>query len=283
MDATSDGNWLLGNPDWWDLDGQFPPDFRNGELAPNDIWLSTTPRVGNYGWMRQRLKPLAFSLLRPLAWAPFFLFLSVLPLAFPGQTPDDQISAAALFLFSWFLVIYPLSTSRSLQIPSANNIFSLPVDWKLLSLALLIFPIHIFIDPKIGWISYVILWIAMFRTIGQIQNMMNIPPARFIIPLYSNSWDSNELTDIWVINSEKWHKGLIASSKCNEGELRISGFTRSEYDFLSLTFVHKSGFIQDPFFSMHKGDEKLHLLLDSPPPVSGISWPKQFLVPTEEE
>ena len=283
MDAQLDHDWLLGDPSWWDLENQLPPDIRNGELMPNDNWRYTTPRLGNFGWMRQRMKPLAHSLLLPLAWSPFFLILTIIPLIFPGKTPDDQSLAFIFFFLSWFLVYYPLFNSRELQLSHIGGFFTLPVDWKLLLLGIFIFPVHIFIDPMFGWLSYAFFCAAMIRTFGLIQDMMNIPPSRFIIPIDKKNWNSDNLSNDWNINSNKWKIGLIASSKCAGGYLTLSGICRSKYNFLSITFVHKSGFVQDPFFTTHERQETLEDLLLNPPPITGIQWPEIFLSPLEEE
>ena len=112
MEASLDRHWLLGEPGWWGLGKELPPDFRPGELAPSEGWISSTPRIGNFGWVRQRMRPLAWSLLRPLAWAPFFLLLAALPLAFPGRTPNDQVFALSSFALAWGLIFLPLTPCR---------------------------------------------------------------------------------------------------------------------------------------------------------------------------
>ena len=58
MEAQKDKNWLSGNPKWWGIDKKFPPDYIKGELSPPESWVSSTPKIGNFGWIRQRYKPL---------------------------------------------------------------------------------------------------------------------------------------------------------------------------------------------------------------------------------
>ena len=92
MDALEDSNWLLGDPSWWNLEDKLPPDLRNGELIPPESWIYSSPREGSKGWKRQRLKPLAYKILKPISWSLFFLTIVPVPLIFPGNTPDDQLS-----------------------------------------------------------------------------------------------------------------------------------------------------------------------------------------------
>ena len=283
MDAVLDNHWLLGNPEWWNLKDELPPDIRNGELTPNSNWATSTPRLGNHGWMRQRMKPLAYKLLFPLAWAPFFLILTVIPLVFSGETPNDQLISFIFFSISWILVIYPLFDSRELQLSHINSIYKLPIDWNLLFIGIAIFPIHILVDPRFGWISYLFLCAAMYRTIRLIQNMMLIPPSRFVLPIEIKNWNSGDLNNSWSIKSNKWNIGPIAHYKCLDGYLTLSGIRRSKVNFLSITFVHKSGFIQDPFFKREKEDLMLINMLQKPPIIMGNSWPEKFLITSEEE
>ena len=283
MDALRDSHWLLGNPIWWGLEDKLPPDLRNGELKPPKSWNYSSPREDDKGWKRQRLKPLAYALLKPISWSLFFLIIVPVPLVFNGQTPNDQLFALLFFIVSWSLVIYPLENSRINQLSPITGFFSLPIDWIPLLIGLFIFPVHILIDPRIGWISYVIFWIAMFRTIKNIQLMMNVPPARFLLPILTEEWDSSVLDNQWSIKSKKWKKGLIANYILNTGQLTISGISRGKDKFLSISFLHKSGFLNDPFFEINLDDKELTKILQKPPKIEGIKWPEKFLVSSEEE
>lgn len=283
MDATLDGYWLLGDPQWWGLENELPPDYRKGELIPNNKWTYTTPRLGNIGWIRQRLKPLAHKLLFPMAWAPFFLILTIIPLAIPGKTPDDQVVSLVFFLVSWFLIVYPLLDSRDSQSSHINDFLSLPIDWNLLFLGIIIFPVHIIIEPRIGWISYSIFCIAMYRTFMLTQEMMKIPPSRFLIPVDKKNWNGANLSEDWIIESNIWRVGVIARAVCSDGSLVVSGIRRSKFEFISIAYVHKTGFIQDPFFKRNEENLLLNNLLENPFPIISKSWPKRFLVPGEEE
>ncbi|MAK68862.1 MAG: hypothetical protein CME50_02670, partial [Halieaceae bacterium] len=86
---------------------EHPSRFQSeNERTPPDAW-----RV----WERQRLKPPGTTLLIPMAWSAFFLAATPLPLAFPGNTPDDAIISSALFATAWTLVLLPLLFLGSLS------------------------------------------------------------------------------------------------------------------------------------------------------------------------
>ena len=253
-----------------------------GEASPPMEWVSTSPSVGNFGWCRQRLRPLAWSLLRPLAWAPLFLLLSAVPLAIPGQTPDDQTVSALFFLLSWGLVILPILFSRNSQPTSGGSVLSLPVDWASLIIAFVLFALHIVIDPRLGWFSYGLFWLAYFRTIQLVQTSMMAPPSRFLLPIQPEDWEGG-LDYPWIVSSDRWSRNRIASVQLENGELVLSGSSRSGQDFLSLAFVHKSGFILDPFHERLSKEPGLSDLLSKPLPVVGREWPTRFLQFSEEE
>ena len=277
-----DRHWLLGEPGWWKNSGALPPDFRAGELPPPLPWVSTTPRVGNFGWCRQRMRPLVWPLLRPLAWAPLFLFLSAIPLALPGRTPNDQITSMFFFSISWGLVFLPILFARNAQPMSSEALLSLPVDWASLALASAIFPLHLSIDPRIGWLSYAMYWVAYVRTVQLVQAAMMTPPARFLLPIEPDDW-SGELGPPWEISSTKWSRKRLASVDLPNGAVVLSGSSRSGHDFLSLAFVHRSGFVQDPFHERSIAESGLAELLAHPLEVVGREWPASLLPSPEEE
>ena len=253
-----------------------------GEISPPMEWVSTTPSVGNFGWCRQRLRPLAWPLLRPLAWAPLFLLLSAIPLAIPGQTPDDQAVSASFFLLSWGLVVLPILFSRNSQPMSGGSVLSLPVDWASLTIASVLFALHLVIDPRLGWLSYGLFWIAYFRTIQLVQASMMAPPSRFLLPINPEDWEGG-LDYPWFVSSDRWTRDTMASARLQNGDLVLCGSSRSGQDFLSLAFVHKSGFVLDPFHERLSKEPGLVDLLSKPLPVVGREWPARFLQFSEEE
>lgn len=283
MEATEDRFWLVGNPAWWKLgEGETPPALRDGEIPLSEAWANSSSNKAH--WSRQRLRPLAWSLLKPSAWAPFFLISSSFPLAFPGKTPDDQAVAAILFVVSWSLLIIPQMLERNSQPSSGGSILSLPIDWKLLLVGFVIFPLHIEVDPKIGWISYSLFIASMLRSIGLISESFEIPPARLVAPVNPTALDGLVIDGKWTVLSDRWHRGPIATLATENGSLLISGSSRSGFDFISLAYRHQTGFVQDCLFEGHPESEALSEILLSPPVVfEGAEWPSSFILPVVEE
>ena len=244
----------------------------------------TYPSPNKTGWSRQRLRPLAWGLLKPSAWSPFFLIASSFPLAFPGNTPDDQALASSLFMVSWCLLLLPQLMERNSQPSSGRGILSLPIDWKNLLLGIIIFPLHFEIDPRIGWISFVFFISSMVRSIGMMSESFAIPPSRLVIPVDSGELNEIVIDDGWTMLSNKWIRGPIATLETEKGSLLISGNSRSGFDFVSLAYRHHTGFVQDCFFEGHPESETLSEILSSPPiELEGAEWPSLFILPHEAE
>ena len=286
MEQGLDGDWLLGESRWWKLSqGGKPPDLRAGEASPPDTWASSFPRKGGRGWIRQRHKPVSSSILLPLAWSPFFLAMTAAPLVFPDRVPYDREVAASLFAISWLLILIPLYMARNNQSMSDDGLFSLPFDWRSFVLAALLFPLHILWDPLLGWISYALFWLAWLRSIGLIQDILSTPPARWLLPIETSGWSSsNLLGPRWEVISENWTTGPMAIARCEHGHLSIGGVSRDGIRFLGLTLVHRSGFVQDPFFESKASHSEVQRILSRPPvEQEGLEWPKRLIVPDEEE
>ena len=286
MEQGLDGDWLLGESRWWKLSqGGKPPDLRAGEASPPDTWASSFPRKGGRGWIRQRHKPVSSSILLPLAWSPFFLAMTAVPLVFPDRVPYDREVAASLFAISWLLILTPLYMARNNQSMSDDGLFSLPFDWRTFVLAALLFPLHILWDPLLGWISYALFWLAWLRSIGLIQDILSTPPARWLLPIETSGWSSsNLLGPRWEVISENWTTGPMAIARCEHGHLSIGGVSRDGIRFLGLTLVHRSGFVQDPFFESKASHSEVQRILSRPPvEQEGLEWPKRLIVPDEEE
>ncbi len=286
MEQGLAGDWLLGESRWWKLSqGGKPPDLRAGEASPPDTWASSFPRKGGRGWIRQRHKPVSSSILLPLAWSPFFLAMTAAPLVFPDRVPYDREVAASLFAISWLLILIPLYMARNNQSMSDDGLFSLPFDWRTFVLAALLFPLHILWDPLLGWISYALFWLAWLRSIGLIQDILSTPPARWLLPIETSGWSSsNLLGPRWEVISENWTTGPMAIARCEHGHLSIGGVSRDGIRFLGLTLVHRSGFVQDPFFESKASHSEVQRILSRPPvEQEGLEWPKRLIVPDEEE
>ena len=284
MEAHGDRNWLRGDPVWWGLDSkQNPPLIRNSEISiPSS--MGTPSSKHRFGWARQRMRPLAWPILKPVAWSPFFLISSIFPLIFTGNTPDDQFVSGALFLVSWTLLIVPVSNARNAQPTSSDNLLTLPIDWVLLTLGCLLFLAHIYYSPLLGWAAYAVFWIAFIRSIMMISEVFSIPPARIMSPLVKSSWDSRALPERWEIHSQSWIRGKISSTPVGEGRLVLYGLTRQSTEFISISYICKYGFVQDCLFKSHPYSNEIigvleELHFDSPK----AEWPMEFIVFEEEE
>lgn len=274
--------WLVGEPGWWKLsENSSQQGGRLGETNPPDSWLSTTAQQGGKGWVRQRLQPVAPSILIPLAWSPLFLLLSAVPLILPDRLPaDDQIVAATFFSMSWMLVLVPLYLARSSQPMSEGTLLSLPLDWTAFSVASTIFALHMLVTPALGWVSYALFWFAWFRTYLRIERILQIPASRWLLPIDQSAWkSSSQLNSDWQVISEKWTTGPIAKLGCEYGHLSMAGASRGGDRFLALALIDGAGFVHDPFFDGPIG-EALAMGPLSQPPVSdlGMEWPERLLV-----
>ena len=284
MEAHGDRNWLRGDPVWWGLETkQKPPLIRNLEISiPSGMGAPSSEH--RFGWARQRMRPLAWSILKPVAWSPFFLISSIFPLVFTGNTPDDQFVSGALFVISWTLLIVPVSNARNAQPTSSDNFLILPIDWALLSLGCLLFLAHIYYSPLVGWAAYAVFLTAFLRSIMMISEVFSIPPARIISPLEKSSWDSRALPERWEINSRSWSKGKISSTPIGEGKLVLYGHTRQYTDFISISYICKFGFVQDCLFESHPhSDEIIAVLEELQFDFSQVEWPIELIAFEEEE
>ena len=282
MESGLDHQWLVGEPGWWKL----PTDSsqhgnRSGETSPPEAWASTNVHDGGRGWARQRLQPLAPSILLPLAWSPLFLLLSAVPLVLHERLPaDDQIVAALFFSLSWTLVLVPLYMARSAQPMSGGTILSLPFDWATFAAASAVFALHIPASPLFGWVSYALFWVAWLRTYRRIEQVLQTPSSRWLLPIDQSRWNSESvLPPEWQTVSEAWTTGPIATMDCDWGRLAISGASRGDDRFLAIALVDQSGFVHDPFHVGPVGDALAAGSLLKPPVVDrGLEWPERLLV-----
>ena len=277
-----DHQWLVGEPKWRRLpNDSSQQDTKRGESSPPRSWLSTTAQEGGKGWARQCLQPVAPSILMPLAWSPLFLLLSAIPLILPDRLPvDDQSVAALFFTMAWILILAPLYLVRSAQPMSEDALLSLPFDWATFAGASVIFALHILVSPILGWVSYALFWVAWVRSFRQIEQILQIPAARWLLPIDQSGWkSSSQLPSEWQVISESWTTGSIARVDCEYGHLVIAGASRGSDRFLALALLDDAGFVHDPF-SDGPIEKALAISLLSQPPVAdlGLEWPKRLLV-----
>ena len=282
MEVGLDHQWLVGEPKWSRVpDDSSHQETRRGETSPPESWLSTTAQEGGRGWARQRLQPVAPSILMPLAWSPLFLLLSAIPLILPDRLPaDDQIVVALFFTLTWVLVLAPLYLARSAQSMSEGTFLSLPFDWTTFAVASAIFALHMLVSPILGWASYALFWVSWFRTYRRIGRVLQIPASRWLLPIDQSAWkSSHQLSPEWQVTSERWTTGPIARLGCDYGHLVIAGASRGSDRFLALALVDGAGFVHDPFADSPVAEALTAGLLSQPPVTDlGLEWPERLLV-----
>ncbi len=274
MDAGQDHLWLSGDPSWSGPSRQTSEAEVTAELP--ESWPSPSSDGGS-GWLRQTLRPVASSILLPLAWSPFFLVLTIVPLLLPDRTPlDDQMTAATFFALSWLLILVPLYLIRSSQPTHVYSLLTLPVDWLLFALASAFFGLHVLTHPAIGWLSYGLFWLAWFRTYVMIRDVATMPSGRWLLPVDSSDWKTADaLRDDWEIVSEFWTSGPIAQLEVEGGIITLFGVSREDDRFVALTLIGPSGFVHDPF-----ADNHIYTALSKPQVIiPGIDWPSRLLPP----
>jgi hypothetical protein len=285
MQAAGDSDLLMGSPNWFPNSEKAPLHI-TGEVNPGENWDTISKSSSRRGWARQRLQPVGQKVLYPTAWAPFFLIASAVPLAFPGRTPDDQTVATILFLASWLLLTPIINQKDGLpnRFPSFPSKFH-PFDITFIVLGVLVFPLHIFIDSRIGWFSFLFFCIAHYKTIQNIVSAANRNSARWLLPIEVEDYSEDILSKGWRSISKRHKNGPLAIW---EGDLPnytadIVGVTRGEVSFVAFNLKHKSGILHDPFSNCFTENQQFHTLLENPPTkISGEIWPEHYF-PNEEE
>ena len=280
MQAARDSDWLTGESRWFPA-SEAVPESLAGEATPSEEWSPTTPSQGGRGWMRQRLEPLGPQILYTTAWAPFFLLAAVAPLAFPGRTPDDQSVATALFAISWALLLIPfLRLKDGLPNRASKSLLDLyPFDVPYIALGVLTFPLHILVDTRIGWLSFVFFALAQYRTIRNFTDCAGRNSARWLLPLKSEDYSPDILARGWVADSSAFRNGPLARWKgpLPEYAADLIGVTRGDSTFVAFTVKHRGGTLHDPFSDHLVSDPAFADLLASPPLViGGEAWADRF-------
>ena len=283
MQATRDSDWLRGESSWYPA-SESTPAHLTGEESPGGNWeLASTSEVGR-GWMRQRLKPLGPRILFTTAWAPFFLVAAAAPLAFPGRTSDDQMVAISLFLLSWLLLFISVMNLRD-GLPNRVEgimIKFYPFDIGLILIASLIFPLHVMLDSRIGWLSFILFAIAQYRTIQNIISAVGQNSARWLLPINPEDYSKEVLSEDWIGVSNNFRNGPLAewSGPLPNYAADLVGVTRGESCFVAFTLKHqhRGGALHDAFSDTFVADSRFASLLASPPLViAGEAWPDRFL------
>jgi len=284
--GTRDSEWMRGQALWYPA-SESTPEHLVGEENPGENWdIASSSEVGR-GWMRQRLQPLGPRILYTTAWAPFFLIASAIPLAFPGRTPDDQLVAISLFSASWFLLLLGF---RKLQDVLPNTVEGLlkkfyPFDIVLMLPAAIVFLLHILIDSRLGWLSFLLFAFAQYRTIQNLISVAGENSARWLLPINPEDYSEAVLNDGWMGVSTNFRNGTLArwEGALPEYTANLIGVTRGDSSFVAFTLMHPVGTIHDAFSDTFVSDHRFATLLSSPPLlIAGEAWPERFLATTDE-
>ena len=286
MEGARDSEWMRGQSQWYPA-SESTPEYLIGEENPGENWdIASCSEVGR-GWMRQRLQPLGPRLLYTTAWAPFFFIASAIPLAFPGRTPDDQLVAISLFSFSWFLLLLGFRKLQDgLPIPVEGLLKKFyPFDIVLMFLAGIVFLLHILIDSRLGWLSFLLFAIAQYRTIQNLISVAGENSARWLLPINPEDYSEAVLNDGWLGVSTNFRIGKLArwEEALPDYTADLIGLTRGNSSFVAITLTHRVGVIHDAFSDTFVSDPRFSSLLSTPPLlIAGEAWPDRFLAGTDE-
>lgn len=286
MKGTRDSEWMRGQALWYPASESIP-DHLVGEENPGENWDIASSSEVDRGWMRQRLQPLGPRILYTTAWAPFFLIASAIPLAFPGRTPDDQLVAISLFSASWFLLLLGFRKLQDgLPIPVEGLLKKFyPFDIVLMLPAAIVFLLHILIDSRLGWLSFLLFAIAQYRTIQNLISVAGENSARWLLPINPDDYSEAVLNDGWMGVSTNFRNGTLArwEGTLPEYTANLIGVTRGDSSFVAFTLMHRVGTIHDAFSDTFVSDPRFASLLSSPPLlIAGEAWPERFLATTDE-
>ena len=286
MKGTRDSEWMRGQALWYPASESIP-DHLVGEENPGENWDIASSSEVDRGWMRQRLQPLGPRILYTTAWAPFFLIASAIPLAFPERTPDDQLVAISLFSASWFLLLLGFRKLQDgLPIPVEGLLKKFyPFDIVLMLPAAIVFLLHILIDSRLGWLSFLLFAIAQYRTIQNLISVAGENSARWLLPINPDDYSEAVLNDGWMGVSTNFRNGTLArwEGALPEYTANLIGVTRGDSSFVAFTLMHSVGTIHDAFSDTFVSDHRFATLLSSPPLlIAGEAWPERFLATTDE-
>jgi len=279
VEAARDSDWLLGESRWYPSSDSTPKILK-GEVPLPSVWKTSSSQE-DIGWMRQRLSPLGTRILFSTAWAPLFLIISAFPLLSPGNTPDDQNVSLTLFICSWLLLIVPFLKLRQGLDNRSKKVFfdTYPFEFLLILFGIILFSLHILIDPRIGWIAYIIFLIAQYRTIRNISICVSENSARWLLPINPENFRQENLREGWIVSS-KFRNGPIAywDAVLPDYAADLFGLTRGDSKFIAFTLTHRGGTLHDPFSENFVNDDSFSKLLSNPPLIiEGEIWPDRFL------
>jgi len=170
---------------------------------------------------------------------------------------------------------------------SNNEIFTFfPLDLFYFCLGAIFFILHILIDPRLGWLGFLLFLTAWVRTIRNISNSLSVNSSRWLLPISSSDYSRDILNDGWKISSNKFRNGLIATKSDIFGSYsaELTGVSYRNYRFIAFSMVYRNRIIHDPFNTNFVSNIQINNFLSLPPlKISGEHWPEIFTVEIEEE
>ncbi len=246
MEAGSDRNWLSGDPAWWG--GEVPPSIA-GEVPVPESWV---------GWHRQRMKPNASRFVYGPSWSAALLVASLFPLVFPGNTPDDQVVALALFMLGFIFLLASFASIVS-QVPYGEALTGLrhlmfgADSSNRLKLVLLLgggasfFVSHIVIDVRLGWISVLFLFSWWAHLLLRSIDLLTPLPGRLVAPISEVSNPLDDVAEDWEIVSPRFKEGLLAMCVVDTNRsLELVGLVRAGQRFVGIQVRHVSSLVYAP-------------------------------------
>ena len=153
-------------------------------------------------------------------------------------------------------------------------------------LGIFLFLLHIAIDPKLGWLSYLFFIFAWFKTVQNISKSLSVNSARWLLPILQSDFSEDIFNDGWILLSKKFRNGLIAkwSKELGPYSGEITGLSWGDHKFIAFSIVYNNRIIHDPFNSNFIENELLKdILFQSPVKILGESWPLNFIQIAEDE
>ena len=309
MEANVDRHWLRGDPAWWPMSRDAKDsDALADEARPHEE--NSPSSWATQGWKRLRLRPGLPRLVFPGSWSIGLLVISTLPLAFPGNTPDDQTVALGAFLLGWALLwSAPVRVANSQPDGRPARMFTwllfgggrstLVRTWLLLLSGLAFFALHIIVDVRLGWLAYALFLLLWLNQLARIAGLLVHPQNLWILPITAAEIDPETLGSDWKIEHPRFRRGALAVRSISGGRrLELRGLTRAGHDFVALQLRHSSGLLLDPFVDtdslpvfdwlglggVDAQSSGLEAELAEPPDgLVGVDWPTRFVPCSEEE
>jgi len=160
-----------------------------------------------------------------------------------------------------------------------------PFDIVLMLPAAIVFLLHILIDSRLGWLSFLLFAFAQYRTIQNLISVAGENSARWLLPINSEDYSEAVLNDGWMGVSNNFRNGTLArwEGALPEYTANLIGVTRGNSSFVAFTLMHRVGTIHDAFSDTFVSDPRFASLLSSPPLlITGEAWAERFFATTDE-